>query len=90
MTKGALIKNSGTIAKICTSPLSSSCSKEFRGKLMIASMALPKAIEKMSTELGGLSALQREGKSLHYMSGKVLIISREYHRFTNAIYGCKA
>jgi hypothetical protein len=28
---------------------------------MIASMALPKAIEKMSTELGGLSALQREG-----------------------------
>jgi len=26
-------------------------------------MALPKAIEKMSTELGGLTALQREGKS---------------------------
>lgn len=28
-----------------------------------ASVALPKAIEKMSTELGGLSALQREGMS---------------------------
>jgi hypothetical protein len=35
---------------------------------MIASMALPKAIEKMSTELGGLSALQREGTSLSQVS----------------------
>jgi len=59
---------------------------------MIASMALPKAIEKMSTELGGLSALQREGTFL--LPGQLvergLINSREYHSFTNAIYGCKA
>jgi len=61
MTKGALIKNSGTIAKICTSISPLHTTRGADG--MIASMALPKAIEKMSTELGGLSALQREGKS---------------------------
>ncbi|WWC87644.1 uncharacterized protein L201_002534 [Kwoniella dendrophila CBS 6074] len=40
-TKGALLTNSGTIAKI-------------------SSVALPKAIDKLSAELGGLTALQRE------------------------------
>jgi hypothetical protein len=59
---------------------------------MIASMALPKAIEKMSTELGGLSALQREGTFpfSRLASGRGLMISREHHCFTYAIYGCKA
>ncbi|WRT65475.1 uncharacterized protein IL334_002418 [Kwoniella shivajii] len=40
-TKGALLTNSATVAKI-------------------SSVALPKAIEKLSAEIGGLSALQRE------------------------------
>ncbi|WVW79905.1 hypothetical protein I302_101875 [Kwoniella bestiolae CBS 10118] len=41
VTKGALVTNSGTIAKV-------------------SSMALPRAIDKLSAEMGGLSALQRE------------------------------
>ncbi|WVQ62821.1 uncharacterized protein L199_000970 [Kwoniella botswanensis] len=45
VTKGALVTNSGTIAKI-------------------SSMALPRAIDKLSAELGGLSALQREVASI--------------------------
>ncbi|KAK6907103.1 hypothetical protein I203_101092 [Kwoniella mangroviensis CBS 8507] len=45
VAKGALVTNSGTIAKI-------------------SSMALPRAIDKLSAELGGLSALQREVASI--------------------------
>ena len=58
--KGALIKNSGTIAKICTSIIPP-CPVTQHELINVASVALPKAIEKMSSELGGLSALQREG-----------------------------
>jgi hypothetical protein len=60
-------------------------------------MALPKAIEKMSSELGGLSALQREGKSAIYQGTSIgrdesireLMTSWEYHRIANALNGCK-
>ncbi|WWC68854.1 uncharacterized protein I206_102790 [Kwoniella pini CBS 10737] len=45
VTKGALVTNSGTIAKV-------------------SSFALPRAIDKLSAEMGGLSALQREVASI--------------------------
>lgn len=32
---------------------------------MAASIAVPKAVEKISAEVGGLTSLQKEGMSLH-------------------------
>jgi hypothetical protein len=55
VTKGALVAHSGKIAKVCELFL------ELELELILASMALPKAIERVSNEVGGLTALQREG-----------------------------
>ena len=58
-SKALLTKNAGTIAKICEYHIGG------LAVLMqadhVASVALPKAVEKISAEVGGLTALQKEG-----------------------------
>jgi hypothetical protein len=65
-TKTALLAHSGTITKICERFSWRQEAKYMATEAMVlavtAGMVLPKAIDRVASEVGGLSALQREGE----------------------------
>ena len=67
VTKTALVAHSGTIARLCELDIVIVVRVQrlvlTKDGGLVASLALPKAIDRLSAEMGGLTALQREGIS---------------------------